>query len=541
MFIMDVQDWDRSVALNAPGNQATGGMKHTADLAARWGSGNYFPLAFSKAKVEALAEDRMTLAPFSEKEGEDPKAIFERSQTDTFNISAAVTVVMGDYDNDGWPDMYVGYRGEMNRLYHNDHGKFVDVTLASSIVDTNEVRSAAWGDYDGDGLLDLYVGFGMASTTPNRLYHNEGNGRFKEVALQAGLNDTGESRQISFVDYDNDGKVDLYVGFREKANKMYHNDGKGHFTDVTKETGLGDARKTIAAVWFDYNKSGLLSMYEANQNGDANGFYINDGKGHFTDMAKQIGVSHDGRGINYGSVGLGVIDFDLDGILDVFEANYGQASLMKGDGKGFHDIASERGIGINAHLVSTGWGDYDNDGKPDLYADGYLSGHENIRDYLWHNDGGTFTDVTPANILKHDADHAVVWVDYDNDGVLDLILADHEREGGVNLFHNVLPVGAPGRSLAVLVLDEKGHFTRPGAEVRVFKAGTQDLLGYQIVDTGSSYSSQSALPLYFGFATPTTVDVEVVNLTVTGRKSTWVRGVDPATLQGKMLRVEAQQ
>jgi hypothetical protein len=176
-----------------------------------------------------------------------------------------------------------------------------------------------------------------------------------------------------------------------------------------------------------------------------------------------------------------------------------------------------------------------------LYADGYLSGHENIRDYLWHNDGGTFTDVTPASMLKHDADHAVAWVDFDNDGALDLALADHEREGGVNLYRNMLPVGAPGRSLAVLVLDDKGHYTRPGAEVHVYKAGTQELLGFQVVDTGSSYSSQSALPLYFGFAVPTKVDVEVVNLTPSGRKSTWVRDVDPAAWHGKSLRVEAQR
>jgi penicillin amidase len=538
MFILDPQDWDRSVALNAPGNQASGGSKHTTDLAEAWGTGKYFPLAFSKGKVDELTEEAVILTPYSEEEGKEKDAAFERVQTDTFDIPAAVTIVFGDYDNDGWPDMYVGYRSEMNRLYHNDHGKFVDVTLGSGLIDTNEVRSAAWGDFNGDGLLDLYVGFGMTSTVPNRLYRNDGSGHFTEVALQSGLYDTGESRQISFVDYDSDEHVDLAVAFREKANKIYHNDGNGHFTDATAKTGLGDPRKTIAGVWFDYNQSGHLSMFEANQNGDPNGFYVNDGNGHFTDKAKELGVAAENRGANYGTVGLGVIDVNNDGRLDVFAANYGPAWLLMNDGTRFHDVAPSVGLGINAHLVATGWGDYDNDGKPDLYADGYLSGHENIRDYLWHNEGGMFRDVTPGYMLKHDADHAVVWVDFDNDGRLDLALADHEREGGVNLYRNVLPVGARGRSLAVLVLDEQGHYTRPGAEVKVYRAGTTELLGHQIVDTGSSYSSQSALPLYFGFAQPTQVDVEVINLTSFGRKSIWAHNVNPADYYGKSLQVK---
>ncbi|WP_263408879.1 penicillin acylase family protein [Terriglobus tenax] len=540
MFVLDPQDWDRSVALNTPGNTANGGSVHSSDLAERWGIGAYFPLAFTRARVDAITEETMTLTPYSEAESKEKGAAFERVQTETLNIPAAVTIVFGDYDGDGWPDMYVGYRSEMNRLYHNDHGKFVDVTLSSGIIDTNEVRSAAWGDYNGDGLLDLYVGFGMNSTVPNRLYRNDGNGHFTEVALESGLYDTGESRQVSFVDYDNDGLVDLAVAFREKANKVYHNDGNGHFRDATENTGLGDPRKTIAGVWFDYNQSGFLSLFEANQNGDANGFYVNDGKGHFADKAKELGVAAENRGSNFGSVGLGVIDVNNDGKLDVFAANYGPAWLLMNDGTKFHDVAPSVGLGISAHLVATGWGDYDNDGKPDLYADGYLSGHENIRDYLWHNDGGIFTDVTPGYMLKHDADHAVVWVDFDNDGALDLALADHEREGGVNLYRNLLPVAAPGRSLAVLVLDAQGHYTRPGAEVKVYRAGSQELLGYQLVDTGSSYSSQSALPLYFGFPQPVLVDVEVINLTGEGRRSTWIRNVNPADYKGKWLRVKAQ-
>jgi hypothetical protein len=147
--------------------------------------------------------------------------------------------------------------------------------------------------------------------------------------------------------------------------------------------------------------------------------------------------------------------------------------------------------------------------------------------------------VTPANILKHDGDHGVQWADFDQDGALDLALANNEPMGSHYLFRNLLPPDRARRSLQVLVLDEKGHYTRAGSEVRIYAAGTRTLLGAGMVDTGSGYCSQSALPVHFGLGRHEgPVDVEVTYLTQAGRRIARVANVDPAAYAGKYLVVK---
>jgi len=537
MLVLDVKDWDRSVGLNAPGNSAQPGDAHYSDLAPLWGDGKYFPLAFSKKKVEEVTKNRLVLYPELENEAKEPEAAFERVQTDLFTDESPVAIAWGDYDNDGYADLFVGYRGGMVKLFHNDHGHFVDVSIEAGITDSNEVRSAAWGDFDGDGNLDLYIGFAFNSSTPNRLYRGDGHGHFTDVAAKMGVNDWGETRQSTFVDFNNDGRPDLFVAFREKESRLYRNDGD-HFTEVAKQMGINGARNTVGAVWFDYNEDGRLDLFEADQNGKTNVVYRNDGE-HFTEVAHQLGMDGPDRTIELGSVSIAVGDYNDDGRLDLFFANYGPSWLMRNDGGGkFTDVAPQMGVVVNRHLVSAGWGDYDNDGKLDLYTDGYLSGHPNIRDYLFHNDGDHFMDVTPGYMLKNDADHAVAWVDYDQDGALDLTLANHEPGGVLSLFHNKLPAVQAHRSLQVLVLDSKGHYTQAGAEVRLYVAGTHQVLGARQMDTGSAYDGQSAIPVHFGLAKEGKVDVEVTSMSNLGRKITRVEGVDPSLLQGKPLIIK---
>ncbi len=536
-FIMDVQDWDRSVALNTPGNSAAAGDPHSSDLAPLWGDGKFFPLAFSKKKVEEVAKDCLTLYPEAESEGKAAGAAFERVQTDLFSQQNPIAVAWGDYDNDGWPDLFVGYRGGMVKLFRNDHGRFVDVSVQAGITDSNEVRSAAWGDFDGDGNLDLYIGFAYTASTPNRLYHNDGHGHFTDVAAKVGVEDSGETRQTTFVDFNNDGKMDLFLAFREKESKLYRNDGD-HFTEVAKQMGITGARSTVGAVWLDYNEDGKLDLFEADQNGKANVVYRNDGD-HFTEVAKQLGMDGGNRGVELGSVSIAVGDYNNDGRLDLYFANYGPSWLMRNDGGGkFTDVAPQMGVSVNRHLVSAGWGDYDNDGRLDLYTDGYLSGHPNIRDYLFHNEGDRFSDATSADMLKNDADHAIAWADYDRDGAVDLVLANHETGGRLSLYRNLLPAEQAHHSLSVLVLDSKGHYSEAGAEVRVYSAGTRKVLGAQQVDTGSAYDAQSALPLHFGLPAAGKVDVEVTSMSNEGRKITRVEGIDPLSLQGNPLIVK---
>ena len=539
MFVLDVKDWDKSVALNAPGNAAEPGDPHYSDLAPMWGDGKYFPFAFSRAKVEAVAKDRLTLYPDVDYEAKEANPAFERVQTDLLSEQRPVVAVWGDCDNDGRPDLFVGYSGGMVKLLHNDgNGHFTDIAVDAGITDSNEVRAAAWGDFNGDGNLDLYVGFGSGSTTPNRLYQGDGHCHFKDVAAQWGVDDVGETRQPSFVDFNNDGRVDLFVAFRDKPARLYRNDGD-HFTDVASQMGITGQHNTVGAVWLDYNETGRLSLFEANQNGKPNVVYRNDGD-HFTEVGRQLGLDGGKRTLEEGGISIAVGDFNSDGRLDLFYANSGQCWLMRNDAPGkFTDVAPQMGVSINRHeIVAAGFADYDNDGRQDLYANGYISGVINIRDYLFHNDGDHFTDVTPGYMLKHDSDHAVTWADYDGDGGMDLALASNVAGSTLSLYHNMLPAEQAHHSLEVMVLDQNGHYTKAGAEVRLYVAGTHQVLGARLVDTGSSYDGQSTLPVHFGLGNNSKVDVEVTGMSNHGRIVTRVDGVDISAYIGKPLIVK---
>src|SRR5438132_546170 len=168
---------------------------------------------------------------------------FELVQPDLFGASGAQPNAWADFDNDGQLDEFVGFRGRPNRLYRQHHGRFRDVAADVGIADTVETRVAAWGDFDGDGHVDLYVGF--AGGAPNKLYRNDGDGRhFTDVAPALGVNLTGITRQAAWIDYDNDGDLDLFIAFRDQPNRLFRNDGE-RFTDVTRESRIGDPRKTV--------------------------------------------------------------------------------------------------------------------------------------------------------------------------------------------------------------------------------------------------------------------------------------------------------
>lgn len=538
-FVFDVKDWDQSTGLSVPGNSAQPGSPHYSDLAPYWGEGKGFPLLFSRKKIEENSKNRLLLQPLRDS-SDNRGAPFQPVQPEIFAAGGALTNAWADFDGDGDLDLFVGFRkGGISRLYRNDNGKFTDVASQVGIADVGEIRAAAWGDYDSDGNLDLYVGFARGTPTPNKLYRNDGNGKhFTDVAIPLGVNLVGTTRQVSWIDYDNDGDVDLFIAFRDLPNVLFRNDGAGKFTDVSKAMGVDDPRKTVGAIWFDFDEDGDLDLFVANQDGDLNGFYRNDGT-RFVDIAHSLGVDGAPRPSTYGSVGPCLADFNNDGHLDFFVANYGPSALYRNDGKGgFMDVATELGLATDRHFVSCSWGDYDNDGRPDLYVSAFLSNIVNYRDYLFHNENGKFTDATPAVLLKHDADHGVQWADFDGDGAIDLSLASEHEWGNHFLFRNALSSDRAARSLQVMVLDERGHYTRPGSEVRVYTAGARKLLGTGIVDTGGGYCSQNAMPVHFGLSADGPVDVEVTTLTRSGRKVARVANIDPRSFAKRWLVIK---
>ena len=464
---------------------------------------------------------------------------FELVQPEVFAERGSMTNAWADYDNDGDLDLFVGFGpGRANCLYRNDGGYFTDVATEVGLADTEGTRAVAWGDYNADGHLDLYVGFSGGSTTgpsliPNKLYRNEGDGiHFTDETRLLGISlPLGKSRQISWIDYDNDGDVDLFVGFRDLPNVLFRNDG-GRFTDVSKAMGIVGSRATMGGVWFDFDLDGDLDLYLANMDGYPNRMYRND-RTRFVDVAPEFGLDSGGRSIAAnpgdhsmaGSIRPDLVDFDNDGDLDIFVTNMnGTDGFYRNDGGIFVNVASELGLAHEGYRGTATWADFDNDGQPDLYANGTL----------YHNDGGRFSGVTPEVIRENVGGYGALWADFDGDGGMDLALSSRNHY----IIHNLLPPEQARRCLKVMVLDAQGRYTRAGSEIRLYEPGTQKLLGTGIVDTGSGYNSQNAMPVHFGLADEEPVDVEITTLTRYGRTTARLSNIDSQNYVGRLLIVK---
>lgn len=437
---------------------------------------------------------------------------FTSVQADLFGVAGSLSNAWADYDNDGDLDFAVSIKGGEIRLYENRDGVFVDVGAALGMPESgDEIRGLSWGDYDGDGDVDL-LGGSNVFPTPSRtyVYRNDGNG-FVEVASDIGLTIPGRfSRQSSWVDYDNDGDLDLYAGSRAGPNFLFENDA-GSFTMVGFRSGPTDPRRTVGACWFDIDRDGDLDVFVANQSGDSDGLWRNDGDA-FVDIAPDLGMDQTLRPMSVGGVGCAVGDYDNDGDFDLYVATYGDNLLYRNNGDGsFAEVAKAVGVAEPDSTVGAAWADYDNDGDLDLMAVGYkrVDGVQEPLNLLFRNDGDRFSSVIEENHPMNVGDHGIEWIDYDADGDIDLSLTDgYGPEGGHFLLRNDLSEAARQRSLSVLVLDDEGHFTRAGSEVRLYDSEGQILASRQ-VGTGGGYNTQSATPVHFGLPNTDAVTMEV--------------------------------
>nr|WP_321360459.1 CRTAC1 family protein [uncultured Hyphomonas sp.] len=487
---------------------------------------------------------------------ERPVPEFVAVQSDLFGIPGSLANAWADVDKDGDLDYAVSLKGGAIQLYLQDAGTF---TLASEAYglpqadpdapppsaedykkpDYQEYRGLSFGDFDGDGFVDLFAGATMPAQ-PSRLYHNVDGKAFVDVAEETGLTVPGRSsRQNNWIDTDNDGDLDLYATDRIAENKLFRNEG-GMFTQAFPDAGPTDARATVGACWFDYNKDGKLDLFLANQSGATDALWQNKGD-QFTDVAPKLGIDSPGRTKKEGGVGCAIGDYDNDGNLDIFMAAYGPNRLYKNNGDGtFSDVSDDAGITEPNHVVGADWGDFDNDGDLDLFVVGYEGpfGQQTPVNMLYVNDGnGTFKNILTRESTLNAADHSVVWADYDMDGDLDLSVTDgYGPEGGHFVFRNDMATPHRLQSLAVSVLSEDGLFTKPGAEVRVYDTSGQ-LVGTRMVTTGGGYNSQSAMPVHFGLPDQTKVDVEVTYFTPSGRETQRISGVSLSDWEGKSLTV----
>jgi len=460
-----------------------------------------------------------------------------------FSDPGALTDAWADVDGDGDPDRFVGFNDRPARLYRNDGlSGFTDIASEVGIAVDRPIRSAAWGDMDADGDPDLALGMAGDEGPALAVYRNE-DGGFVEVAAEVGLGlpAPASTRQASWVDVDGDGDLDLFLALRDGPNRLWRNDGEG-FVDISADSGLDDPRRSVGAVWFDADVDGDLDLYVANMDGDANGLWRND-DGSFVDVAEEWGLADGGRATGdetQGTVRPCVADFDHDGDLDLYTANYGPNGLFQNPGEPgdpWPNVAAELGVAGDSRDDTCAFGDADNDGRMELFVNGTVSGGTAFPERLYRWAGSAYEDVWPAELADLAASHGATWVDTDRDGDLELALTGVADDGMHHLLQNLLRPEFAGHSLQIRVRDGAGAGTRPGAVVRLYVPGTRTVLHAGMVDTGSGYDAQSDLPLHFGLPGAQPVDVVVTIQGPDGPRQAVVGGIDPSAFRGDAVEL----
>ena len=458
---------------------------------------------------------------------------FEPMQADLLSAGNTLVNAAADYDRDGDIDLFVGFAGTPTRLYANAGGALADVASDVGLALPRATRAAAWGDVDADGDPDLLIGFAPGEGSVLRLFMNEriqNRISFRDVTDGSGLSLAGGAvRQLSWIDLDADGDLDLFVAFRDRANALWRND-RGRFTDIAPARGLADPRRSVGAVWFDYDGDADLDLYVGNMDGDANGLFRND-RGQFTDVAEAAGLAWGGRAPRdaaNGTVRPCAADVNNDGLLDLFTANYGPNGLFLNRGGGrFEDVSKAWGIAIDGRYDACAFSDLDHDGRLDLYVNGTFTGNVQYPDYLFRNTGERFADVTPENLRALNADHGALWADIDGDGDEDLALTGARPDGMHFVLRNLLDPPASPRSLHIAVANNVNRRVLAGAELRIYAAGTRTVLATRLVDSGSGYNAQNDMPVHIGLARTARVDVEARWPAAGRMQTTWRRNVDP--------------
>ena len=457
-----------------------------------------------------------------------------------------------DYDNDGWQDILFANGADWPdapkhastlKLYHNNrNGTFTDVTQNSGLAISMYGMGIAVGDYDNDGYDDVFV----TAVGQSRLFHNNGNGTFTDVTQKAGMGGVQEfSTSAAWVDYDRDGKLDLIVAnyvqwspkqdiycsidgkrksyctpesYKGASIRVWHNLGNGKFEDATAKLGLLDVTsKTLGIAVLDYNNDGFPDFVISNDT-QPNKLYVNDKGTHFSELAVTAGIAYSEEGLARAGMGVDAADYDRSGNPSILISNFSNQmlSLFHNEGHGlFVDVAPTSEIGRDS-LLTLGFGcfffDYDLDGWLDIFvANGHIEDQiENIQKrvryaeppHLFHNLGnGKFTEVTErmgAEFARPRVARGAAYADIDNDGDLDLVFTTNG--GPAQLFRNDTK---DNQSLRIKLHGTKSNRDGIGAVVRVQSGGSQQSL---MMRSGSSYLSQSELVLTFGLGGSTKAD-----------------------------------
>lgn len=468
------------------------------------------------------------------------------------SMSGGVALI--DYDNDGLPDIYfvnsltvdlVKSKGKTkSALYRNlGDGTFSDVTDKAGVGDIGWGMGATVADYNNDGFKDIYV----TCVGPNHLLKNNGDGTFADVTEKAGVGDPRWSTGASFMDYDADGYLDLFVsnyvafdfnnlpefgkdktcqfkgvavqcgprGMPGEGDSLYHNNGDGTFTDVTKKAGVTDPNGYygMGVISSDFDEDGLIDIFVANDS-TPNFLYRNNGDGTFKEIAFISGTALNENGAAQGCMGVTVGDYNHDGKLDLFITNFDDDYnvLYRNDGRNsFSDVSYAAKVAA-VSFPYVGWGtkffDYDSDGWGDLFvANGHVypqikNFHQ--RNFVHRNNrDGTFTEVSEqlgAPFAEKRAARGAAFGDIDNDGDIDIVI--NNLDGSGQLLRN--DGGNANNSVLIKTVGVKSNRDGVGARVKVVSG---DLVQKDEVRSGDSYISQSDLRLHFGLEQRKKIDL----------------------------------
>jgi len=465
-----------------------------------------------------------------------------------------------DFDNDGWPDIFLvnGSRFEgfakaqepANHLFRNNRdGTFTDVTAKAGLRRSGWGQSVSVGDYDNDGFEDLFLTYWGR----NVLYHNNGDGTFTDVSNKAGVGGDGTrwGSGAAFFDYDRDGRLDLFVanylqfdpaktplpgsrpectwlslavfcgprGLPFSSNILYHNNGDGTFTDVSRESGIGEPKQTYAlsVIAADLDGDGWQDLYVASDS-TRSLFYHNNGDGTFSERGIYTGLAYDENGAEQAGMGAALGDYDRDGLPDIVKTNFSDdyPNLYRNLGKGgFEDCALRAGLGVNPQYVL--WGaalaDFDNDGWQDLFL---AAGHvypevdrlpsgpsfRSPRLVYWNLGNGAFEDVSeragPGIAARHSS-RGVAVGDFDRDGNLDVLVMNMNEPP--SLLRNSNRSG--NHWLEVKLVGARSNRSAIGAKATLKSGGRQQT---GVVLSQSGYYSHSDSRLHFGLGIDTTID-----------------------------------
>jgi hypothetical protein len=509
------------------------------------------PLAFSFANVARAA-------------GLDSPTVYGGAASNKYLLETTGTGVAAiDYDHDGWLDLFFvngstleGFpagREPTNHLYRNKgDGGFEDVTAKAGLAASGWGQGACVGDYDNDGYDDLFVSYWGR----NRLYHNRGNGTFEDVTDNSGVANTRTrwGTGCAFLDYDRDGRLDLFVanyidldlataptpdsglcrykgiqvacgppGLTGGRNALYHNRGGGAFEDVSDKSGVTSAKGTygLGVSTLDFDNDGWVDLYVANDS-NPSALYRNNHDGTFTDIGVTSGCAYSQDGKPQAGMGVAIGDYDRNGTMDVFKTNFAgdTSTLYANTGNGFcEDRTFAAGIGLNTRWLGwgTGWIDLDNDGWLDLFlTNGHVypevsqlkteAGYKQ-RKVIYRNLGnGRFADISerlgsPATDPK--AGRGSAFGDFDNDGQVDVAISN------VNDLPDLFRLkSTSGHHWTTLTLvGTTSNRNAIGARVRCLAGG---VVQWQEVRGGGSYMSQNDFRVHFGLGAAARVErVEV--------------------------------